>query len=185
MVRGRRSRQRLLVQKQILEDRLFRRILPQEYHHLRRRLQSIGTPERELLDNMVARIEGALRPELVVRIESRIKHLFSIYRKLSRSGKSLSDLYDLQGIRLICAAETACYLVAKTIQSLYEAIPGRYKDYIREPKPNGYRSLHMTVRGPTGSPVEIQIRTCAMHILAEGVHEDYKRKELANGFNAI
>lgn len=176
------NRRQILQRKQFLEDRLFRRIEPQEYRRLKWEVESSGRGDRELLDTTAEKIKTTLSAEPDIEIEPRVKHLFSLYRKLHRSEKSLSEIYDLLGIRLICRSVESCYRAAFKIRTLYDAIPGRFKDYIRTPKLNGYRSIHMTIRSWVEEPIEIQIRTREMHVDAETVHERYKREEESYAF---
>lgn len=141
-----------------------------------------GTRERYL-----ARVSEEIRREAAkegirVEISSRAKHFYSIYQKMRKKGKSAEELFDLLGLRLICETDNDCYALLGLVHRLWKPIDGRFKDYIAMPKANGYRSLHTTVMCYGGQLLEVQIRTRAMHTVAEyGVasHWLYKRGETA------
>ena len=140
---------------------------------------------QEATEKLSQRIQQA---NLVVEIQSRLKNIYSIYLKINRQNVSLEDLHDLIALRAITNTVEECYAVLGLVHSLWVPVAGRFKDYIALPKSNMYQSLHTTVIGPGGVPMEIQIRTREMHHVAEygiAAHWRYKRKsaDSADAFN--
>lgn len=136
--------------------------------------------ERELFLNsnkekIIKKLESA---GINASIEGRVKHIYSIYRKMYSQHKTMDEIYDICAVRVIVDDVVDCYNTLGHMHDIYKPIPGRFKDYISCPKPNGYRSLHTTVIGSEGIPFEIQIRTAEMHKMSElGVAAHWKYKE--------
>lgn len=165
-----------------LEDLSFRFLYPEEYHDLERRLAE-ERPERELyVANTCEMLATHLSNRgLEVQVSGRVKHLWSIRNKLVRSGKEISELYDLLAFRVVVPDRDQCYVALGFVHSQFIPVEGRLKDYVAVPKSNGYQSLHTTVVGPDGRHIEIQIRTAAMHRVAEtgiAAHWRYKNGRL-------
>ncbi len=164
-----------------LEDLCLKYLHPQEYVELKSHLD-LNRAEREAyISDFIKELKVLIIGEakLEISISGRFKHFYSIYKKIYEKGKSFGDIYDLIGIRIIAKDKTACYHILGIIQSKYQPVPGRYKDYILTPKANNYQSIHTTVIGPNKNFVEIQIRTEEMDRIAEdgiAAHWNYKEK---------
>ena len=165
--------------KQQLEDLSFAALHPKRYAELDH-LVSTRTPEREVyIAKVIAQVRGRLA-ELGIQAEvtGRGKHLWSIYEKMVQKGKEFDDIFDLVAIRVIVDSVKDCYAALGSIHGAWKPVPGRFKDYIAMPKFNLYQSLHTTVIGPEGKPLEVQIRTREMHQRAEwGVAAHWSYKE--------
>lgn len=166
-----------------LDDLSLKYLEPEVYYDLVDKI-AIRKSEREsyvqtIVDEVVEHIENAGIQAL---IDGRVKHFFSIYKKMKNQGKSLDQIYDLFAVRIVVESVKDCYAALGVIHEMYKPIPGRFKDYIAMPKANMYQSLHTTLIGSTGQPFEIQIRTYEMHKTAEyGIAAHWKYKEVADG----
>ena len=162
-----------------LEDLALEYLDPVGYHDVKAELANITTLHAGFVDNMQAHIEGRLSEEGVkCRVYGRLKHIYSIYRKMYSQGKTLNEIFDLYAFRVIVDDIPACYNVLGCIHDMFKPVLGRFKDYIGTPKPNGYQSLHTTVVGRDAIPFEVQIRTWDMHQTAEyGVAAHWKYKQ--------
>ena len=165
-----------------LEDLGFHALYPQRYKVLEREVKRARGNQKEFLPKITTNIQGALaKAQLEGTVASREKHLFSIYQKMRRKSVPLADVIDVYGVRVVVDSIDACYRSLGLVHGLYKPMPGRFKDYIAIPRLNGYQSLHTTLFGPNGVPLEVQIRTRDMHRLAENgiaAHWQYKEGEL-------
>jgi guanosine-3',5'-bis(diphosphate) 3'-pyrophosphohydrolase len=161
-----------------LEDLGFRTLYPQRYRVIERALKRARGNHKEFVGKIREQLEAALkRSEIPVRIEGREKHLYSIYRKMLRKRATLSEIVDVYGLRIMVDAVDTCYRTLGVVHSIFKPMPGRFKDYIAIPRVNGYQSLHTTLFGPTGVPIEVQIRTNDMNRVAEsGIAAHWKYK---------
>ena len=162
-----------------LEDIALRYLDPAGYEDIMAYLQAHREQDEAFMRTIQERITGRLSD---VGIQSktygRIKHVYSIYRKMNAQGKSLEELYDIYAFRVVVDSIPDCYNVLGHIHDLFNLVPGRFKDYISTPKPNMYQSLHTTVIGTQGIPFEVQIRTWQMHETAEyGIAAHWKYKQ--------
>ena len=138
--------------------------------------------KRQIVNGVRDQIENA---GIHAQIDGRVKHFFSIYKKMVNQAKTLDQIYDLFAVRIIVDTVKDCYASLGIIHEMYKPIPGRFKAYIAMPKPNMYQSLHTTLIGPNGQPFEIQIRTFEMHRTAEyGIAAHWKYKEASNSSKA-
>lgn len=165
-----------------LEDLSFKYIEAEDY----RRIQDLVSEKRTARESRIANVTEMIRHRLdranikYVDISGRPKHLYSIYQKMRNQKKEFSEIYDLTAIRIIVESNQDCYLALAEIHDAFKPIPGRFKDYIGLPKNNRYQSLHTTVVGFTGTPLEVQIRTLEMHHVAEyGIAAHWKYKATA------
>ncbi|MFM6980688.1 MAG: RelA/SpoT family protein, partial [Micrococcales bacterium] len=164
-----------------LEDLSFGVLYPKVYEEIVNLVSQRAPKRDEFIQSVIGSIEEDLKEiKTKGKVDGRPKQYYSIYQKMVVRGREFDDIYDLVGIRVIVGSVRDCYAVLGAIHSRWNPVPGRFKDYIAMPKFNLYQSLHTTVIGPKGRPVEIQIRTQEMHQRAEyGVAAHWKYKELA------
>ncbi len=162
-----------------LEDLAFKHLHPEEYADLSREIEMTRQERDAYIEAVTRPIKQALvKKGVKVSIAGRAKHLYSIYRKMENRRLPLDEIYDLLAIRVLVANKMECYEVLGVIHELWKPVPNRFHDYIATPKPNGYQSLHTTVFGPGNRMLEIQIRTNAMHHVAEyGIAAHWLYKE--------
>ncbi len=162
-----------------LDDLSLRYLEPEAYKDLNNRFDAIKVSKETFVKDIMEDVRKHLVENgITATIDGRVKHIFSIYRKMKNQNKTLDQIYDLFAIRIIVNNDQECYTALGIIHEMYKPIPGRFKDYIAMPKPNHYQSLHTTLIGPNGQPFEIQIRTYEMHRTAEyGIAAHWKYKE--------
>jgi guanosine-3',5'-bis(diphosphate) 3'-pyrophosphohydrolase len=164
-----------------LEDLGFRALYPQRYRVLERALRRARGNQKEFLKKIEKQLTAALlKNEIAARVEAREKHLYSIYKKMHRKRSTLNDIVDVYGLRIIVDKADTCYRALGSVHSVFKPMPGRFKDYIAIPRVNGYQSLHTTLFGPNGVPIEVQIRTDDMDRVARSgiaAHWRYKAGE--------
>ena len=166
-----------------LDDLSLKYLQPDVYYDLVDKI-AVRKVEREryvqnIVDEVSAHIE---RAGIKAKIDGRVKHFFSLYKKMKNQNKTIDQIYDLFAVRIIVDTVKDCYAALGVIHEMYKPIPGRFKDYIAMPKANMYQSLHTTLIGSSGQPFEIQIRTYEMHKTAEyGIAAHWKYKEASDG----
>ena len=164
-----------------LEDLGFRYLYPMRYRVLDKALKKSKGSQRQIVKRISEEFSKAIEAEgMEAEVIGREKHLYSVYRKMAEKKRLLSDVVDVYGFRIIVNDVSTCYQVLGLIHGLYKPMPGRFKDYIAIPRVNGYQSLHTTLFGPKGLPLEVQIRTHNMDRVAEsGVasHWQYKAED--------
>ncbi|MCI5884433.1 MAG: bifunctional (p)ppGpp synthetase/guanosine-3',5'-bis(diphosphate) 3'-pyrophosphohydrolase [Eubacterium sp.] len=162
-----------------LDDLSLQYLEPEAYKELNDKFNHLRVKKETFVKDIMEDVKEHLdEAKIKATIDGRVKHLFSIYRKMVNQNKTLDQIYDLFAIRIIVDTEQQCYTALGIIHEMYKPIPGRFKDYIAMPKPNHYQSLHTTLIGPNGQPFEIQIRTYEMHKTAEyGIAAHWKYKE--------
>lgn len=168
-----------------LEDLCLRYLEPETYYDLVENVKQKRRERQAFIDTSIEQIREKLdEANIKADINGRAKHFYSIYKKMKRDNKSISEIYDLSAIRVLVESVKDCYGVLGVIHAMWKPIPGRFKDYIAMPKSNGYQSLHTTVM-TRGYPLEIQIRTYKMHQVSEyGVAAHWKYKEAGKGATA-
>ena len=169
-----------------LEDLAFFWLEPEEYQRVARMVQDSRAQREDDTERAIKTLDDELKSAGLTgyQITGRPKHLWSIYQKMTRKGREFSDIYDLIALRVITQTVGDCYSALGAVHSLWNPMPGRFKDYIATPKANLYQSLHTTVVGPDGKPIEIQIRTAEMHEASEygiAAHWLYKKEGNSRG----
>ncbi|AQS58361.1 RelA/SpoT family protein [Desulforamulus ferrireducens] len=166
-----------------LEDLSFRYLEPEKYQHLKTQIAKSRAKREEYIQEVIKELAQRLAAvNIKAEIQGRPKNLYSIYQKMVEQQKELKDIFDVQAVRVLVNSVKDCYGALGIAHTLWKPIPGRFKDYIAMPKSNMYQSLHTTVIGPNGEPVEIQIRTWDMHRVAEyGIAAHWRYKEGAQG----
>ena len=166
-----------------LEDLCLRYLHPDDYYELVKLVNGNRAQREDFMEDVVSEIRSKLEENGIDHydIEGRPKHFYSIYKKMHEKGKTIDEIYDLFACRIIVDEVIECYQVLGIIHEMYQHVPGRFKDYIAMPKENKYQSIHTTVVSHTGTPFEVQIRTFAMHQIAEfGIAAHWHYKEAGN-----
>ena len=169
-----------------LDDLSLKYLKPDVYKDLAEKVASRKSEREKYVEDICENVRKSISDAGIKgEVNGRVKHFFSIYKKMRNQNKTLDQIYDLFAIRIIVDTVKDCYAALGVIHEMYKPIPGRFKDYIAMPKPNMYQSLHTTLIGPTGQPFEIQIRTYDMHRAAEyGIAAHWKYKEASDGKKA-
>lgn len=166
-----------------LDDSSLKYLESEAYHEIAREINLKKNERSEIVNQIVKEVQGKMdEAGIESKVVGRIKHFFSIYKKIVTQNKSIDQIYDLFAVRILVNSVKDCYAALGIIHEMYKPIPGRFKDYIAMPKPNMYQSLHTSLIGPTGERFEIQIRTFDMHKTAEyGIAAHWKYKEGIDG----
>ena len=168
-----------------LEDLSFKYLRPDMYNQIDEWMETNKVVERQLISRIIQRIEEVMKAnDIEGAVWGRIKHAYSIYKKMQEQNLTLDDMHDILAFRVIVNEVRDCYAMLGLVHAEWKPVPGRFKDYISIPKANGYQSLHTTVFGPEGERIEIQFRTEEMHRLAEhGVASHWLYKERTHAVN--
>jgi len=166
-----------------LDDLSLKYLEPDVYYDLVEKIAVRKSVREKYIQGIVDEVsEHIQKAGIKAKIDGRVKHFFSIYKKMKNQNKTLDQIYDLFAVRIIVDSIKDCYAALGVIHEMYKPIPGRFKDYIAMPKANMYQSLHTTLIGSSGQPFEIQIRTFEMHKAAEyGIAAHWKYKEASDG----
>jgi RelA/SpoT family (p)ppGpp synthetase len=161
-----------------LEDLGFRSLYPRRYRVIETAVRKAKGNQKQFVGRISDTLKGALaKAGIEGRVEGREKDVYSIYQKMRRKKVSLAEIVDVYGFRIVVDTTDTCYRTLGVVHGVYKPMPGRFKDYIAIPRANGYQSLHTTLFGPSGTPLEVQIRTREMHEVAESgiaAHWQYK-----------
>jgi GTP pyrophosphokinase len=151
-----------------LQDLAFKQLYPMRYRVLAQAVKAARGNRREVMNRLLDVIrDGLAKAGIAAHVSGREKTIYSVYKKMQEKRCTFSQVFDIYGVRVLVADTTACYAALGELHSLYKPIPGKFKDYIAIPKANGYQSLHTTLFGPFGTPLEAQIRAHDMHRIAE------------------
>lgn len=166
-----------------LDDLALMYLEPDVYQDMVAKMNMGREDRQQFVQNIIREVSQHMQNAgISAHLEGRVKHFFSIYRKMKNQNKTLDQIYDVFAVRIIVDSVKDCYAALGVIHEMYKPIPGRFKDYIAMPKPNMYQSLHTTLIGTGGRPFEIQIRTWEMHRTAEfGIAAHWKYKEVGSG----
>lgn len=170
-----------------LDDLALKYLKPDVYYDLVEKINLKKSEREDYVNQVVGQVKRHMEDAgIKAQVDGRIKHFFSIYRKMVNQDKTIDQIYDLFAVRILVDTVKDCYAALGVIHEMYKPIPGRFKDYIAMPKPNMYQSLHTTLIGQKGQPFEIQIRTFEMHKTAEyGIAAHWKYKESSDGKKPI
>ncbi len=162
-----------------LEDRAFRYLQRDTYKHISQSLQDKRQEREAYIEQMIEQLTAVLQAKRIrVEVNGRIKHIYSIWRKMQKKQLSFEQLYDVRALRVLVRDVHSCYQALSAIQAVWPSLPSEFDDYIATPKPNGYSSIHLVIQGPEDKTIEIQIRTYAMHEASEmGVAAHWRYKE--------
>jgi len=164
-----------------LEELGFKASYPNRYRIIERELKRARGNQKQFVGKISDNIKGSLaKGSINAKVEGREKHLYSVYKKMRKKGVPLAEIVDVYGFRIVVDSVDTCYRALGVVHGLYKPMPGRFKDYVAIPRVNGYQSLHTTLFGPNGVPIEVQIRTDDMHKVAESgiaAHWKYKSGE--------
>ena len=172
---------------QELEDLSFKYLYPLRYRVISKAIKVARGNRKEVIGKILAEIKQRLADaHIEADVKGREKHLYSIYRKMMNKATALAQVHDIYGFRVVVKDAASCYLALGCLHALYKPIPGKFKDYIAIPKANGYQSLHTTLFGPFGTPIEVQIRSEEMHRIANaGVAAHWKYKTTDANLTAL
>lgn len=166
---------------QELEDLSFKALHPMRYRVLTKVIKAARGNRKEVIKKILESIQAKVQEaHIEAEVTGREKHLYSIYKKMAGKTNAFSQIYDIYGFRIVVKDLPTCYLTLGALHGLYKPIPGKFKDYIAIPKANGYQSLHTTLFGPFGTPIEVQIRSIEMHNVANAgvaAHWMYKASD--------